>query len=359
MSHSLKDYHYNLPQELIAKYPTDKRDESRLLFLDRQTGQTQHESFKDIGNHFKSGDVLVFNNSKVFPCRLITKRKTGGRQEILLIHQLLADELSLVASRWSLEKQGTQLKQDFWKVIINANRKVRQGDVFEFDNCTIMFLDNEGSERTVQIDYSGDLYALLEKEAKIPLPPYMAREAENLDKERYQTVYAQEPGSTAAPTAGLHFTPELIEELKNKGVLIAEVTLHVGPGTFLPVRVDNIEEHKMHTEYFTLPEETCSIINQAKNEGRRVTAVGTTSTRVLESVGLPLKPQSGATDIFIYPPHDFQVIDRLITNFHLPESTLLMLVSAFSSRETILATYKEAIEKKYRLFSYGDCMMIG
>ncbi|MBU0505547.1 MAG: tRNA preQ1(34) S-adenosylmethionine ribosyltransferase-isomerase QueA [bacterium] len=348
MSHHLKDYHYDLPKELIAKYPANKRENSRLLILDRHSGKTQHQTFKNIIDHFQSGDVLVFNNSKVFPCRLITKRKHGGRQEILLIHRI---------KDMGLKAQGLRRK-DIWKVIINAGRKVRQGDVFEFDNFTITFLDNDGSERTVQIDYTGNLFEHLEQEAKIPLPPYMARDSEELDKERYQTIYAKQAGSTAAPTAGLHFTTGLIEQLKEKGVLITELTLHVGPGTFLPVRVNNVEDHKMHTEYFTIPQETCDIINQAKKEGRCITAVGTTSTRVLEAVGYPLQPQSSATNIFIYPPHDFKIIDRLITNFHLPESTLLMLVSAFANRETILTAYKEAIEMKYRLFSYGDCMLI-
>ncbi len=371
----LKDFSYHLPKELIAKYPCDKRDGSRLLTLDRKTKETGHGTFKDITKHFQKGDVLVFNDSKVFPCRLITKRKGGGRQEILLLHKLSPDEQPLDARH---QTRDTNQKYELWSVLINANKKVKAGDQFEFNDFTITILDNTGAERNVEIAFNGDLMSLLEKEGKIPLPPYIDRETEEEDKTRYQTVFAKEKGSTAAPTAGLHFTEEILQQLRAKGVIVTYLTLHVGPGTFLPVRVENIAEHKMHTEYFTISNECCDIINQAKKNGRRITAVGTTTTRVLESIstsqdmGGPdyhpvtgghrdpplLKPQSGATDIFIYPPYEFKIVDRLITNFHLPESTLLMLVSAFAGRESILKTYQEAIEMNYRLFSYGDVMMI-
>ncbi len=392
---NLKAFHYDLPEELIAKYPCDRRDESRLLLLDKTTGKTTHTIFKDMATLFNKGDVLVFNNSRVFPCRLITKRKGGGKQEIFLVRKVEdKTRRSWIVNRGSSINNIAIIKRhtsdttsnqfanqiskntdvpltvrsaihdsrstihEFWTILINVSRKVREGDVFDFDDFTITICDSAGAERLALIEFEGKLMPLLEKHATVPLPPYLNRVADETDRTRYQTIYASQNGSTAAPTAGLHFTPELMDTLKERGVIMANVTLHVGPGTFLPVRVDNIENHKMHSEWFSLSDQASQIINQAKKEGRRVTAVGTTTTRVLESLGLPLRPATDNTNIFIYPPHTFKVVDRLITNFHLPESTLLMLVSAFANREMILNTYREAIEKKYRLFSYGDAMMI-
>lgn len=342
MTLSLKDFSYDFPDELIARYPSDQREHSRLLILNRSNKKISHKHFSDIVGFFKEGDVLVINNSKVFPCRLITQRKTGGKQEILLI-QPLNDN------------------QTHWNVLINASKKVRKGDTFEFKNLKIIINSEQGKEREATLEFSGDLQNILANIAQIPLPPYMQRTAEADDLERYQTVYAKDQGSVAAPTAGLHFTAEIIEQLKSKGVQIAEVTLHVGPGTFLPVRNENITDHKMHTERYCLTKECCQIINQAKAEKRRITAVGTTSTRVLEAVAQQktrLQPGLGETDIFIYPGFEFKIVDRLITNFHLPESTLLMLVSAFAGQKTILDCYKKAVKERYRLFSYGDSMLI-
>jgi len=341
MSKLLKDYSYDFPNNLIARYPCDKRGDSRLLVLNKQSGSIDHSDFSTIVDHFESGDVLVFNNSKVFPCRLVTKRETGGKQEILLIRQI---------------------NDNTWEAMINASHKVKAGDKFQFENLAITINTDEGNCREVSLNYQGTLSEVLKNNAQIPLPPYMHREADNKDTERYQTVYAKSEGSVAAPTAGLHFTNKILQELSDKGVLITELTLHVGPGTFLPVRSEKITDHKMHTEYYTISEESCHIINEAKRDGRKITAVGTTTTRVLESLAAEnseLKPKTGKTSIFIYPPYNFKITDRLITNFHLPESTLLMLVSAFAGRKRILNSYREAVEKNYRFFSYGDCMIIG
>lgn len=340
MSDSLKDYSYSYPEELVALYPQDKRDASRLLVLNKQTKKIEHKLFSDICDYFSSGDVLVLNDSKVFPCRLVTSRKTGGRQEIFLVREL---------------------EKNVWQVLINANHKVHAGDEFLFEGLKIKILDDGGAERRVLLQFDGDLFEILERVAKIPLPPYIHRETEDIDRSRYQTVYARERGSVAAPTAGFHFTDEIFAKLKSKGVKIVTVTLHVGPGTFLPVRSEKISEHKMHEEFFHVSKESCDIIHQAKRDGKKITAVGTTATRVLESVAQKngaLKPGFGSTDIFIHPPFEFKMIDQLITNFHQPESTLLMLVSAFAGRECLLSVYQEAIQKKYRLFSYGDAMFL-
>lgn len=340
MNDRLKDYFYDYPEKQVALYPSRERDASRLLVLNKKTKKVQHQSFKDISDHFQEGDVLVLNDSKVFPCRLITQRKTGGRQEIFLVRED---------------------KKDIWHVLVNASQKIRAGDIFFFDQMKLVILDDGGAERKARLEYEGDLQALLHKIAKVPLPPYIHRDVEPMDQTRYQTIYASQTGSVAAPTAGFHFTEDTFQRLKAKGVIVTRVTLHVGPGTFLPVRCDKICDHMMHEEFFHLSKETCEVIHQAKQDGRPVTAVGTTSTRVLESVVQQygkLKPGHGHTNIFIYPPFSFQMVDRLITNFHQPESTLLILVSAFAGRELILSSYQQAIQEKYRLFSYGDAMMI-
>lgn len=340
MSDFLKNYSYSYPEDLVAFYPAIQRDASRLLVLNQKTKKTEHRLFPDICDYFGPGDVLVLNDSKVFPCRLVTQRKTGGRQEIFLIREL---------------------EKKIWKVLVNANHKVHPGDRFLFEGLEVKILEGEGAERKALLSHDGNLFEILERIAKIPLPPYIHRETEEIDKSRYQTVYARDRGSVAAPTAGFHFTDDIFSKLKKKGVQIVTVTLHVGPGTFLPVRSEKISEHKMHEEFFNVSNESCDIINQAKRDGKKITTVGTTATRVLESVMHQygeLKPGFGSTHIFIYPPFEFKMIDQLITNFHQPESTLLMLVSAFAGREAVLAAYAEAIQKKYRLFSYGDAMIL-
>ncbi len=365
---SPKDFTYEFPQELIAKYPVTPRDASRLLIVNRRDKTTKHTRFKNIADYFNAGDVLVFNNTKVFPCRLITQRKTGGRQEIFLLHSR-GDTATGTACR-------APTNNEIWSVMLNASGKINAGDVFEFDGLTITIQSDHGNIREARLDYNGDLMAILNRIAHMPLPPYINRDDEPSDRDRYQTVFAKTTGSVAAPTAGLHFTPQIIEELKERGVIICEVTLHVGLGTFLPVKVDDIAQHEMHSEVFSIDEDTCSVLNLAKSEGRKITAVGTTVARVLETIAnapvgagsprpqLPqfgrgdLAPTTDSTNIFIYPPYEFKMIDRLITNFHQPESTLLMLVSAFAGREFILSAYDEAIKNQYRLFSYGDVMMI-
>lgn len=353
MSLRLHDYSYSYPENLVARHPLENRDQSRLMVLNRVSQIIHHHKFSDIVDFFKAGDVLVINDSRVFPSRLVTTRASGGRQEIFLVR---ADAIG-----------------PYWHVIINASRKVKKGTVFSFDELKVTFCDHHDDTqetRLVELNYQGDLFEILKRIGHVPLPPYLGRDDESSDHERYQTVYAQEIGSVAAPTAGLHFTPEIFAALKAKGVIIVPVTLHVGLGTFLPVRTENITVHKMHSEIFFLSDFSRDAINQAKKDGRRVTAVGTTSVRVLES----LADENGvgdtsflcdtgnswqSTDIFIYPPYEFKIVDRLITNFHQPESTLLMLVSAFAGRDFILSAYQEAIAKEYRLFSYGDCMMVG
>lgn len=337
-----KDFAYDFPPELIARYPSQKRDDARLLVLNRRTGERAHKRFSDICSYFKKGDVIVLNNSKVFPCRLAARRPGGARQELLLLYKI--------------ERPKT------WRVLINNSRKVKAGEQFKFDGLTVTILDGTGNERRARLEYSRNLLAILERIAEVPLPPYLKRRAEAIDTDRYQTVYAEKYGSVAAPTAGLHFTHELLERLSAKGVILTYVTLHVGPGTFTPVRTPRIKDHSMHTEYFSIPEETAQVINRAKRDRRPITAVGTTTTRALESAAKKqltgLKPVSDSTALFIYPPFKFKIVDRLITNFHLPQSTLLMLVSAFAERELVLKAYQEAVDKKYRLFSYGDAMMI-
>lgn len=347
MSLQRSDYNYTYPEELIAAHPLPDRSASKLLVLNRKTGQIEHQQFKNIAQFFNEGDCLVFNNSKVIPARLETTRSTGGRQEVLLVRP-----------------KDSDLKE--WHVLINASKKVKNDDVFTWPNLQITIVSGEGPNRLARLDYSGSLYKILDEIGSMPLPPYMKRDGEESDKKTYQTVYAKSEGSVAAPTAGLHFTPEILEQIKNKGVEILELTLHVGPGTFLPVKTESILDHQMHEEHYQISKEVVNALRKAKNEKRCITAVGTTSTRTLESLAEKiLNPDFssqdlyGSTQIFIHPPYQFKIIDRLITNFHQPESTLLMLVSALASREKILHAYKEAIEHHYRLFSYGDSMLIG
>ncbi|NLG89554.1 MAG: tRNA preQ1(34) S-adenosylmethionine ribosyltransferase-isomerase QueA [Clostridiaceae bacterium] len=337
-----KDFYYDLPKSLIAQHPSKERDMSRLLVLDRKTGKTTHVLFKDIVDYLKKGDCLVINNTRVIPARLLgEKEDTGGKIEFVL-----------------LKKKG----EDIWEVMLKPGKRAKKGARFVFGGgilkAEIIDIVEEGN-RLVKFFYDGIFEEVLDKAGVIPLPPYITSEIE--DYERYQTVYSRYNGSAAAPTAGLHFTQELIGRLKDNGIKFAELTLHVGIGTFRPVKTENIEEHHMHKEYYSIGKEACEIINGAKSEGGRIIAVGTTSCRVLETVSSDdgfVTPGEGETGIFIYPGYRFKAIDGLITNFHLPESTLLMLVSAFAGRENVLAAYKEAINLKYRFFSFGDAMLV-
>ncbi len=341
----INDFDYYLPEEQIAQHPADKRDESRLLVIDRKTGKLEHKHFFDILDYLDPGDCLVMNNSKVIPARLFgIKELTGAKVEFLLIKRI---------------------KDDIWEAMVRPGKKLHVGDRVSFtDDGSLkatVIEHGEGGTRIVRFEYEGDFHELLERIGKIPLPPYIERESDDEDKERYQTVYCKEEGSVAAPTAGLHFTQELIGRALQKGVKIAYVTLHVGIGTFRPVKCEIIEEHKMHFEEYEIDEENAAVINETKKAGGRIISVGTTSTRTVESAAAQdgtVIAGHGNTDIFIYPGYRFKVIDSLITNFHLPKSTLLMLVSALYNRENILEAYKEAVEQKYRFFSYGDAMFI-
>ncbi len=336
------DFYYDLPQNLIAQTPLKDRSSSKLLCVDKNTGALRHGVFTDIEQYINEGDCLVVNDTRVIPARLYgVKEGTGGKIEFLLL---------------------TRKEQDVWEVILKPGKKAKPGARFVFGDglLTAEILDvvNDGN-RLVRFYYDGLFENVLDTLGEMPLPPYITEHLD--DKERYQTVYSRHSGSAAAPTAGLHFTPELMKSLKNKGVNIAYVTLHVGLGTFRPVKVDDVESHKMHSEFYVLTQENADIINETKRNGGKVISVGTTSTRVLETVADEngfVKEASGWTDIFIYPPYKFKCPDSLITNFHLPESTLLMLVSAFSSKEIIMNAYKEAVDQKYRFFSFGDAMFI-
>jgi len=341
------DFYYDLPPELIAQHPAEKRDHSRMLHLDRKTGEICHQHFYDIEEYLRPGDVLVMNNSKVLPVRLFgTRDTTGAVVEFLLLEQ----------------KPAQEGRNNIWEALVKPGKRVRVGEFFTFGEGLLKaeILDTtESGGRLVNFTCDGNFYEMLDQIGQMPLPPYITERLK--DKSRYQTVYAKTPGSAAAPTAGFHFTNELLEKLQQKGVKIAYVTLHVGLGTFRPVKEENILEHKMHTEFYTISEETAEIINSAKAAGGRVIAVGTTSCRTLESVMQKYGCVCAAeekTDIFIYPGYTFGVIDGLITNFHLPESTLIMLVSAFAGYEHIMHAYHEAVEERYRFFSFGDCMAI-
>ena len=336
------DYFFDLPPERIAQHPLEPRDHSRLLLMDRQSGELQDKNFYDIVDLLDEGDTLILNDSRVLPARIYgTRQISGSSVELLLLHT-----------------SG----DDVWEVLAGPGRHAKVGDTLLFGDgkltAEVLDIVNEGN-RLVKFRYEGNFYQVLEEIGQIPLPPYITEKLEN--QERYQTVYSREVGSAAAPTAGLHFTPELLEKIKNKGVNIGFVTLHVGLGTFRPVKVDNITDHKMHAEHYALSEETATLINRTKAAGKRVIAVGTTSCRTLESIGMQegiIHAQEGWTEIFIYPGYSFQVLDGLITNFHLPESTLIMLVSAFAGYEKTMNAYRHAVEDEYRFFSFGDAMAI-
>lgn len=336
------DFYYDLPQELIAQDPLIDRQSSRLMCLDKNTGKTEHKHFYDIVDMLNPGDCLILNDTRVIPARLYgVKEGTGANIEILLLHRQ---------------------ENDVWEVILKPGRRAKKGTrvIFGDGELTMEILDvvNDGN-RLVKFYYEGIFEEVLDRLGEMPLPHYITKKLD--DKERYQTVYAKNSGSAAAPTAGLHFTRELMDKIEKKGVKIGYVTLHVGLGTFRPVKADDILEHKMHSEFYILPQETADLVNETKKNGGRVISVGTTATRTLETAGLsglPLSEQTGWTDIFIYPGKNFNVIDALITNFHLPESTLIMLVSALAGRENVLAAYNEAVAEKYRFFSFGDAMFI-
>ncbi|NLK21116.1 MAG: tRNA preQ1(34) S-adenosylmethionine ribosyltransferase-isomerase QueA [Epulopiscium sp.] len=339
---NLRDFYFDLPGGLIAQDPLDDRSASRLLVLDKNTGKMEHGHFKDVLLYLEEGDCLVINNTKVIPARLIgTRENTGAKVEILLL---------------------TRKENDRWEALVKPGKKARPGDVIVFGNGELkaeIEKVTEDGKRIIHLIYEGIFEEVLDKLGEMPLPPYITHQLE--DKERYQTVYAKYEGSAAAPTAGLHFTSELLEKIKNKGVMIAHVTLHVGLGTFRPVKVENVLEHKMHSEFFWVDKEEADKINQCKKNGGRVIAVGTTSCRTLESCADEkgvVCAKNGWTDIFIYPGYRFKVVDELITNFHLPESTLIMLVSALVNRDIILNAYKTAVDRKYRFFSFGDAMFI-
>ena len=337
----LSEFNYELPEELIAQTPIEKRDESRLMILDKNTGKIEHKIFKDIIDYLEPGDCLVRNNTKVIPARLYGKKETGANVEFLLLNQI----------------QG-----DIWEVIVRPGNKLHIGakvffgqGILEAEILDVM----PGGTRKVQFSYQGIFNEILDRIGLMPLPPYIHEELK--EKDRYQTVYAKYEGSAAAPTAGLHFTPELLKSIEKKGIEIANVTLHVGIGTFRPVKEETVENHHMHSEHYYIKKEDVDKINQAKQNGKRVIAVGTTSCRVLETIADEkgrVKETEGDTQIFIYPGYHFKILDGLITNFHLPQSTLLMLVSALAGKEYIMKAYEEAVKEKYRFFSFGDAMFI-
>lgn len=340
---NIQDYDFELPEELIAQTPLLDRTSSRLLVMNKETGATSHRHFRDIIDYLDKGDTLVLNDTRVLPARLMgVKEDTGANIELLLLKQI---------------------EDDVWETLVKPAKKVKIGTVVSFGEgllraeCTGI-LDHGG--RHFKMIYDGIFYEILDQLGEMPLPPYIREKLE--DQDRYQTVFAKERGSAAAPTAGLHFTDELLEKIRNKGVNITFITLHVGLGTFRPVSVDSIEDHEMHSEFYRITKETAELINETKRKGGRIVSVGTTSTRTLESVAQKfdgeLQEDSGWTDIFIFPGYEFKAVDGLITNFHLPKSTLVMLVSALSSRDHILNAYNQAVDERYRFFSFGDAMFI-
>ena len=336
------DFDFYLPEELIAQHPLEKRDYSRLMVLDKATGEIEHKHFYDVLDYLNEGDTLVLNNTRVMPARLIGEKvESGGKIEFLLLKRIEGDK---------------------WECLAKPGKRAKIGTEFTFGSgklkCKVVDIVEEGN-RIIEFSYDGIFEQVLDELGEMPLPPYITERLD--DRERYQTVYSKEQGSAAAPTAGLHFTKELLEKVKEKGVNIAYVTLHVGLGTFRPVKVDDVNEHVMHSEFYQLDEENANIINETKKRGNKIISVGTTSTRTLETIGDEngfVKAQSGWTNIFIYPGYKFKVVDNLITNFHLPESTLIMLVSALAGKEKVMNAYNEAVKERYRFFSFGDAMFI-
>lgn len=354
----LEDFDYFLPEELIAQFPLKKRDSSRMMVISRGKKSVENKHFFDFVNYLKEGDVLVLNNTKVIPARLIGRKETGASIEIFLLHP---------ASENSQDSENES--KTLWYALIKNLKRLKPNDIIHISDEFFVKLIEKGvstqsgpDENLVELIFKGDtLSNVLEKYGEIPLPPYIQRKNIQEDKETYQTVFAKISGSVAAPTAGLHFTPEILDIIRKKGVKIAYITLNVGLGTFLPVKENNILDHKMHTESFEISENAAQTINEAKAQGKNIVAVGTTVTRTLEAVYKKygkIMPVKDETDIFIYPPYKFKVIDKLLTNFHLPKSTLIMLVCALAGHDFTLSCYKKAVEEKYRFFSYGDCMFI-
>ncbi|MEN8552008.1 tRNA preQ1(34) S-adenosylmethionine ribosyltransferase-isomerase QueA [Lactiplantibacillus plantarum] len=343
MSLTLEDFDYDLPHELIAQTPIKKRDSSRLLELDRQTGEMQDKHFYDIIDQLNPGDAVVMNNSRVMPARLYgVKPETGGHAEVLLLHNTEGDE---------------------WETLMKPAKRARVGTVISFGDGKLtatVTAEKEDGIRMIEFHYDGIFMEILESLGETPLPPYIKEKLD--DPDRYQTVYAKENGSAAAPTAGLHWTKELLQKVQDKGIKLVYLTLHVGLGTFRPVEEDNIDDHKMHSEFYRLDEDAAKTLNEVRQNGGRIIATGTTSIRTLETIGSKfdgeIKPDSGWTDIFIKPGYQWKVVDAFITNFHLPKSTLVMLVAAFTGRDMILKAYQHAIDEKYRFFSFGDAMFI-
>ena len=343
--HNISDYDYHLPEELIAQEPLKERDQSRLMVLHRDTGEVEHKRFVDILEYLNPGDALIINETKVMPARIYGEREdTGARIEVLLLKQI---------------------KEGQWEVLVSPGRKAKKGDVIVFKKSDQVVMKaavmdiTETGERIFEFSYQGDFMQLLDDIGVMPLPPYIKKELE--DKDRYQTVYAKKEGSAAAPTAGLHFTPRLLEKVQQKGVKLVKILLHVSLGTFKPVKVEDIRKHKMHAEYYEVSEEAACAINETKKRGGRIIAVGTTSVRTLETVADKngfVKSEISWTDIYIYPGYEFKCIDALITNFHLPKSTLIMMISAFAGREKVLNAYNIAVKERYRFFSFGDAMLI-
>lgn len=340
----VKDFDYSLPPELIAQFPADQRDASRMMVLDRKNGAISDERFKSLSNYLRAGDLLVMNDTRVIPARLFGHKQTGGRVEVFLVRRCA----------------GTDEK---WHCLIKGSKGLKEGAVLAMSGGMQASICSRQDQETWIVSFFGEepFEAWLQREGEMPLPPYLQRPAGKSDSERYQTIMARIPGAVAAPTAGLHFTEALLDTLKAKGIGVATITLHTGLGTFLPVRVERVEEHRIHTEHYHISQETAEAIRQTRQRGGRVLAVGTTTTRTLEYAADGqggVKTGSGEADIFIYPGYSFKVVDALLTNFHLPESTLIMLVSAFAGKDVILNAYQKAVELRYRFYSYGDAMLI-
>ena len=375
----VKDFYYDLPEELIAQDPLEKRDDSRLMVIHRDTEEIEHKHFHDIIDYLSPGDCLVINDTKVIPARLLgEKAETGAAIEVLLLKDA-SDKIKTEENVADIDTQSADRKKNYrvWECLVKPGKKMKPGAVVCFGKneetgeallkAEVIDTVEEGN-RLIRFEYEGIWEEVLDKLGEMPLPPYITHKLQ--DKNRYQTVYAKHEGSAAAPTAGLHFTEELLKQIEDAGVRIARLTLHVGLGTFRPVKVDKIEEHHMHSEYYELSQEAADIINETRKTGGRVVSVGTTSTRTLETIGCmqgitkdsddfkSIEPASGWTDIFIYPGYEFKIVDSLITNFHLPESTLIMLVSAFYNRDSVMDAYKCAVEERYRFFSFGDSMIL-
>lgn len=334
----LSDFDYVLPEELIAQYPLKKRDESRMMVLEREAHKIYEKKFADIVDYLNKGDTIVLNDAKVVPARIMGRKDTGAKIELFLLENL---------------------GDNTYKVLAKPSKRLKKGARVGFGRgISATVLENADIGKIIRFDDTENIDDKLKLIGQVPLPPYIKRQPEKMDEERYQTVYAKSNGATASPTAGLHFTDEIIKRIKDKGVNIAHVTLNVSYGTFAPVLEETIEKHKMHKEYFRFPKETADTINETKKRGNRVVAVGTTATRVLETYANNANCSEGYTDLFVYPDYKFKIVDALLTNFHIPKSTLLMLVSAFAGREFILEAYKKAIETQFRFFSYGDCMLV-